>query len=242
MVVRLFRTCTRTIFTNARMTDRQKSIYVNPGARKWKYDGEIDTRIKEFHQRMPGFSPTPLISIDSVAKELGVKHVFVKDESSRAGLPAFKILGASWASYRAMADATYSSIGVPLEEISEAARKQGIKLFAATDGNHGRAVARVAKISGLDCDIFVPSNLDRPTQDLIASEGCRVVVVDGNYDYTVQEARVKSDVPNGLLIQDTAFEGYTEIAQVSLKSSWKSITYSHFVVDRRRIFDNDGGG
>ncbi|KAH0556260.1 hypothetical protein GP486_005814 [Trichoglossum hirsutum] len=166
----------------------------------------------ELHRRLPEFGPTPLISMDSVARELGVRHVFVKDESRRAGLPAFKILGASWATYRAVAQAVDSPIDVSLEDLS-AARKHGIKLIAATDGNHGRAVARMAKILGIESDIFVPLNLDRSIQGLVASEGARVVVTDGDYDYAVQQARIRSEVPNGLLIQDTAFEGYTEIAQ-----------------------------
>jgi diaminopropionate ammonia-lyase len=207
-------TTTGTTFALSKMATHKKGIYVNPRAHSWKYYGKIDPRIRDFHQLLPGFSATPLISVDSIAKELGIKHLFVKDESSRADLPAFKILGASWATYRALAEATDSSIGISLDDLSAAARRKTIKLFAATDGNHGRAVARMAKILGLDCDILVPLNLDEPTQSLIASENARVVIVDGDYDETVQEARKQSDAPNGLLIQDTAFEGYTEIAQV----------------------------
>jgi diaminopropionate ammonia-lyase len=194
----------------------ERKIYVNPAALDWKHNAIVNPQIREFHQKLPDFTETPLIPLDSLAKELGVKKLFVKEESSRAGLPAFKILGASWATYRAMLDATQKSLGISLEDLSAAAREKGIKLFAATDGNHGRAVARMAKTCGLECDILVPSNLDKPTQTLIESEGCRVIIIDGNYDFTVIEAKRQSEVPNGLLIQDTAFEGYTEIAQVSV--------------------------
>ena len=193
----------------------EKRIYSNPTAREWKLAAKIDTRIREFHKTLPAFSATPLISLDSVAKEVGVKHVFVKNESVRAGLPAFKILGASWAAYRAVAVATQNEIGIPLKHLSAAARKQNIKLFAATDGNHGRAIALMAKLMGIECDIFVPSYLDEPTRDRIATDRCNVITVDGDYDNSVQEALKKSKVPNGILIQDTAFEGYTEIPQVS---------------------------
>jgi len=217
MTSRLVLLSARPFFTQSRMGSHHTGIYVNPKARSWQYAPNFDSRIVGLHQRLPGFAPTPLISVDSVARELGVKHVFVKDESIRADLPAFKILGASWATYRSVARAVGSSIGVSLEDLSAIARKNDIKLFAATDGNHGRAVARMAKILGIESDIFVPSNLDQATQDLIASEGTRVVVIDGDYDYTVQQARIKSEVPNGILIQDTAFEGYTEIAQVRPK-------------------------
>ncbi len=198
----------------SRMDSCHESIYVNPKARNWQCAANIDVRIRELHQRLPDFVQTPLISLDAVAKELGVRHVFVKDESNRAGLPAFKILGASWATYRAVARAVGASVDVPLEDLSAAARTGNVKLFAATDGNHGRAVARMAQLLGIQCDIFVPSYLNGTVRSSIAGEGARVVVIDGDYDYTVRQARIRSEVPDGLLIQDTAFEGYTEIAQV----------------------------
>src|ERR1700709_69714 len=92
---------TRSFFARARMDSHRQGIYLNPKARSWKHAAHVDPRIIEFHRCLPGFAPTPLISVEPVAKELGVKHVFIKDESSRAGLPAFKILGASWATYLA---------------------------------------------------------------------------------------------------------------------------------------------
>lgn len=64
----------------------------------------------------------------------------------------------------------------------------------------------MAKLLGIESDIFVPAIMDQITQDLIASEGACVIDVDGDYDYTAQHAFLKSKVPNGLLIQDTAFE------------------------------------
>jgi diaminopropionate ammonia-lyase len=53
--------------------------------------------VRAFHQGLPGHAPTPLTEVPALAAELGAARVFVKDESSRLGLPAFKILGASWA-------------------------------------------------------------------------------------------------------------------------------------------------
>ncbi|KAL4938840.1 tryptophan synthase beta subunit-like PLP-dependent enzyme [Aspergillus oleicola] len=173
----------------------------------------LDPRILSFHQRLPGYTPTPLIPLDSLARELGVKHVFLKDESSRAELPAFKILGASWATCLSVAQAVNTEVGSSFANLSAAAREKGIKLAAATDGNHGRAVARMAKILGLEAYIFVPLNLDRETKELIAQEGAKVVACSGDYDATVLEAKERAEINNWLLIQDTAFEGYTEIAQ-----------------------------
>lgn len=198
----------------ATASPQNKDTYTNSAALTWQHTLDPDPRILEFHRHIPGFTPTPLISVNSIAKEIGVKHVLIKQESSRAGLPAFKILGASWAIYRSVAQAVDSPINVSLDDLSLAASKRGIKLFAATDGNHGRAVARMAKLLGIKSDIFVPSIMDQYTKDFISNEGARVRVVNGSYDFTVQQALRGSEVPNGLFIQDTAFEGYTEIPQV----------------------------
>lgn len=195
------------------VSGRQR-IYTNPAAHSWKYNAKVDPRIRQFHETLPSWSVTPLVSLDSVAKAIGVKHVFLKDESNRAGLPAFKILGASWATHRLVAEATHNEIGVSLDVLGEAARKQGIKLFAATDGNHGRATARLAKLMGIECDIFVPLYLDQHSKDLISGEGAQVFTIGKDYDTTLEEAVRNSKVPNGILVQDTAFEGYIEPAKV----------------------------
>ena len=88
------------------------AIYTNLGAKSWTYHYDTDVSpVQEFHKRLPGYRETLLVPLDDVAKEFGVKAVFVKDESSRLGLPAFKILGASWGTFRAIADKT----GIPLD-------------------------------------------------------------------------------------------------------------------------------
>lgn len=144
-----------------------------------------------------------------LAKELGVSNVFVKDESSRIGLPSFKVLGASWGAFRAIAARANLPLDASLSQISGAARKDGIKLFAATDGNHGRAVARIASLLQLRAEIFVPRFMNMETRELIASEGAEVIFVDGDYDAAVSEAsRQANAASTGLLVQDTSFEGY----------------------------------
>ena len=194
--------------------NQTRNLHVNPSARLWRYASPIDCRVVDFHRRFPGFSVTPLVSLDSVAAELGVRHVFIKDESTRMNLPSFKILGASWATYRAILLEVNLAVGVSLEELSVAARKEKIKLFAATDGNHGRAVARMAKLLGIKADIFISIDLDQITHDIIASEGARVIVHQGDYDSAVRQAKIQAETAGGILIQDTALKGYEEIPQV----------------------------
>ena len=113
-----------------------------------------------FHRGLPGYRPTPLVEAPELAAELAVGRVLVKDESNRFGLPAFKILGASWAIERALA-ATAGVTG----------------LVAATDGNHGRAVARLAAQRGLAARIFVPAGVHPAAVAAIAGEGASVTTV-----------------------------------------------------------------
>ena len=136
-----------------------------------------------FHGALPGYSPTPVHQLDGIAADLGLAAVQVKDESARFGLPAFKILGASWAVERAL-------------------RVQpGVHtLVAASAGNHGRAVAHVAAMRGLGCRVFLPERSLAVRREAIAGEGAEVVVVDGSYeDAAVAAARAASEDGNALI-------------------------------------------
>ncbi|CCL98681.1 uncharacterized protein FIBRA_00683 [Fibroporia radiculosa] len=179
----------------------------------------LDPRITAFHEQLPGYKPTPLRSLPRLAQELGIGQVLLKDESVRLGLPAFKILGASWATYRAIIRYLGLSSGaaISLEELARACSGKNITLIAATDGNHGRAVARMANLLGVSCVVYIPKGLDVATRELIAGEGARVLETQGDYDHTVlQASEAACALKGGILIQDTAFEGYTDISQVRL--------------------------
>lgn len=171
------------------------SWFANPAARRWSVVGEAPA-VRDFHRTLPGYAPTPLVDLPALAEELGVGRVLVKDESSRLGLPAFKILGASWACRRVLD------------------RQPGAVLVTATDGNHGRAVARVAKQLGTTATVFVPRVMPESTAGLIASEGAEVVRVDGDYDDAVRAAAAHAEAdPGRALVQDTAWEGYEQVPQ-----------------------------
>lgn len=97
-----------------------------------------------------------------------------------------------------------------MSEVSKSAKQ--LRLYACTDGNHGHAVARIAKYLSIPCSIYVPSSLDAHTKEKIASEKAEITVSSGPYDDAVNECyRAASEDPNGVFVQDTAFEGYEEI-------------------------------
>jgi diaminopropionate ammonia-lyase len=170
----------------------------------------IDPKVTAFHARMPASSPTMLFDVPELAAQLGVARLLVKAETRRMGLPSFKILGASWATYRAICE----HIGYepePWRNINELAKNlehlKPFQLATATDGNHGRAVAFMARLLGFSCHIYVPRGMVEARIQAIRSEGALVTVVDGTYDEAVaRSAQEASD--RCLVVSDTSWEGY----------------------------------
>ena len=165
-----------------------------------------------FHRRLEGYSPSPLTETPELASELGVARLFVKDESSRLGLPSFKILGASWAVYRALG----RHIGgwgdwERLADLNHALKPhKPLALAAATDGNHGRAVARMARLLGLEARIFVPHGTAPARIDAIRDEGASCRVVNGTYDDAVDHSAGEAS-ERCLVVSDTSWPGYEEV-------------------------------
>jgi diaminopropionate ammonia-lyase len=186
---------------------------INPNAREM-LDGPYPDRTPlRFHRRLPGYEETPLVDAPKLASALGVGKVFVKDESSRLGLPAFKVLGASWAVYRTLEERLGEDFG-DWEEIWELEEhlepSLPLSLVAATDGNHGRAVARVARLLGLGAKIFVPGDMATARRKAIADEGAEVIVVDGTYDEAMERSAGEAG-ERALVISDMSWPGYERI-------------------------------
>jgi len=166
----------------------------------------------DFHRKLPGYAPSPLIEAPKLAEELGLGRLWVKDESSRLDLPSFKILGASWGVYRAL-DRHIGGFAAwrTLDDLTEQlAAYRPLALAAATDGNHGRAVARMARLLALDARIFVPAGTALARIEAIESEGATCDVVDGTYDDAVARSAEEAD-DQCLVISDTSWPGYEEV-------------------------------
>jgi len=187
--------------------------FPNPQATS-QLDGEFPgSEAFDFHRKLPGYRQSPLIDAPGIAEALGVGKVWVKDESSRFGLPAFKFLGASWAVYRVLLERMRGDIEQwrTFDDLKERfAPLKPLTFVAATDGNHGRAVARMAHLLGFAAHILVPHGMAQARIDAIVGEGAEVTIVAGSYDDAVtQAAALASD--DTLVISDTAWEGYTQI-------------------------------
>jgi len=173
-------------------------------------------KARAFHESFPQYRETPLVRLSGMAKELGIADFFVKDESYRFGLNAFKVLGGSFAMANYIAERlgrdvrtmTYDYLTSPKlkEEFGQAT------FFTATDGNHGRGVAWAARKLGQKAVVLMPKGSTRARFDHIAAEGAAVTIEDVNYDECVRMANAMAQkTPNGVMIQDTAWAGYEKI-------------------------------
>lgn len=162
---------------------------VNPAVRPAAVPAPDDAAAA-FHIGLTGYGPTPVHTLPAAAAELRVGEVLVKDETRRLGLPAFKVLGASWAVERALRE------------------HPGVHtLVAASAGNHGRAVASVAASRGLTARIFLPARSAAARREAIAGEGAEVVVVDGTYEDAVAQAAAAGAGPGVVEIADVGATG-----------------------------------
>jgi len=189
------------------------SLYVNHATSPLPAGARPGPEVQVFHRTLPGYAPTPLRDMPALAELAGVGRVLVKDESSRLGLPAFKVLGASWATVLAVADRLGGSADWgSLDDLGGSVADQlgSLRLAAATDGNHGRAVAHMARLLGIDATIAVPDGTAPARIDGIASEGAEVIVSPGTYEDAVTlVAGMASD--NTLIVSDTSWPGYEDV-------------------------------
>ena len=173
-------------------------------------------KAQAFHRSFPQYSLTPLAKLPGMAGRLGLGGLWVKDESYRFGLNAFKVLGGSFAMGRYIAqelgrdvsqvDYAYLTGNKLKEEFGQAT------FFTATDGNHGRGVAWAANKLGQKAVVHMPKGSAKSRFDNIAKEGAAVTIEEVNYDDCVRMAAAEAaQTEHGVIVQDTAWEGYEEI-------------------------------
>lgn len=173
-------------------------------------------QVRNFHQTFPMYEKTPLVQLPKMAERLGVADIRIKDESYRFGLNAFKVLGGAYAIGHYIAD----HLNKPIEEVtydfltSDEFKNnfEATTFYTATDGNHGRGVAWAANQLGQRSVVRMPWGSTQYRADAIARENAEVTIEDMNYDDAVRLAYEQSqNDPNGVMVQDTAWEGYEDI-------------------------------
>jgi len=174
--------------------------------------------IRKFHETVPGYKATPLVRLSGLAEKLGVKRIYVKDESKRFGLNAFKGLGGIYAVTKVLCcELDLDITQVSFSDLQAPETKNKIKdivFITATDGNHGRGVAWAANLYGCKSYIYMTKGTAQSRVDAIKAVGAEdVIVTDMNYDDTVRLAAKLAEENGWKLTQDTAWDGYEEIPE-----------------------------
>ena len=173
-------------------------------------------KARAFHKSFPQYSVTPLANLEGMAADLGLGGLFIKDESYRFGLNAFKVLGGSFAMARYIADETGKDVAeCDFDYLtSEQLQKDfgQATFFTATDGNHGRGVAWAAHRLGQKAVVHMPKGSTKTRFDNIAKEGAQVTIEELNYDDCVRlAAKEAEETEHAVIVQDTAWDGYEKI-------------------------------
>lgn len=174
------------------------------------------SKARSFHESFPQYAVTPLADLEGMAENLGLAGLYVKDESYRFGLNAFKVLGGSFAMARYIAQQTdkdVSETDFDYLTSDELANDFGqATFFTATDGNHGRGVAWAAQKLGQKAVVHMPKGTVSTRKENIAKLGADVTIEELNYDDCVRLAAKEADeTERGVIVQDTAWDGYEEI-------------------------------
>jgi diaminopropionate ammonia-lyase len=205
-------------------------FHLNPAAATCSRDpyGAADyADLTAFYERHVELHATPLRSLPSFARALGVGELLVKDESSRFGLNAFKSLGVRYAVDRLR---------------REGKVVLGATLVCASAGNHGRAVARTARDLGLAARVYMSHVSADAPRKAIASEGARVIVVDGSYEEAVRRMAADADRHGWIIVSDTSWPGYEAIPRLIMLGYSRLVTEVHTQLgDRPDVVFAQGG-
>lgn len=195
-------------------------------------------KAKNFHSTFPQYKRTPLAKLENLAKKIGLSGIYVKDESYRFGLNAFKVLGGSYAMAKYLASRLgedISNLGYERLISKEIKEKLGdVTFYTATDGNHGRGVAWTANKLNQKSVVYMPFGSSKTRLENILKEGADASITDMNYDDAVRLAAKNAEKTNGVVIQDTAWEGYEEIP------TWIMQGYGTMALEALEQLNEDG--
>ncbi len=193
------------ILNNKKNYEMQKSLL----------DENTLVEVKSFHESFSEYKPTPLVRLKKTSEYLGLSEIYIKDESFRFGLNAFKVLGASYAIGKYLSrkfNKNFANLSMQMLKEGEWADViKSITLVSTTDGNHGRGVAWMAQQLGCKAIIYMPKGSAQNRVNNIKQHGASVYVTEWNYDDTVRYTAKLAQENGWEVIQDTAWEGYVDV-------------------------------
>ncbi len=172
-------------------------------------------QVRSYHATFPEYTVTPLVSLDRLAEACGVAGIYVKDESRRFGLNAFKALGGSYAIGMTLAEklgVDAAEVNYPLLTSAQTREQLGqLTFITATDGNHGRGVAWTANRLGQSSVVYMPKGTAQERLENILALGSDASITEVNYDDAVRMAAKEAAEKGSILVQDTSWPGYETI-------------------------------
>lgn len=179
-----------------------------------QFDTKTANAVQSYHSSFDSYSTTPLADLVHTANQLGTGGIFVKDESFRFGLNAFKGLGGSYCLGRYISNLCGSREVMPFERLASQKTRNtvgDVTFVTATDGNHGRGIAWAADKLGYKSVVYMPKGSAQERLDNIRRAGATAEITDKNYDDTVRFARRQAQEKGWVLVQDTTLPDYSEI-------------------------------
>ena len=201
-------------------------VLINPAADRLRSYGDDERRVLDRVEAAnayreistwPGYAPTPLRSLPTLARRLGVAAVFYKDEASRFGLQSFKALGGSYGVLCVLreevrrAAGVDATTGVDLRGPRYRSITRGVVVTTATDGNHGRSVAWGARLFGCRAVIVLPKGVSAGRERAIRELGADIVRTDLDYDGAVRYCAEEATANGWSVVSDTSYDGYETI-------------------------------
>ena len=183
-----------------------------------RYSVSATENVRRLHRMIPDYSVTPLWRMDDLAGHLGVKAVYLKDESARFGLKAFKGLGGAYAMFRIICrelglDAERATLD-ELRAPSCRRRIEAMTFITTTDGNHGKGVSWAAKLFGCISYVYMPKGTVEVRAEAVRKAGNAVTTItEMKYDDCVAWTAKEAERNGWFLIQDTAWDGYEEVPE-----------------------------
>ena len=160
------------------------------------------------------YAPTPLVSLKTLAKQIGVGEVLYKHEGPRFGLGSFKALGGAYAALRVLQREISKRLGTEVS-LSDIRRGQysdevaKITLVSATDGNHGRSLAWGCQRFGAPCRIYIHAEVSEGRAEAMRDLGAGVIRIAGDYDESVVLAKSEAKANGWFVVSDTSWSGYS---------------------------------
>jgi diaminopropionate ammonia-lyase len=166
--------------------------------------------------RWPGYRPSPLHRLQSLAARIGVAEIYYKDEAERFGLKSFKALGGAYAVARQLQQHVREATGseTSIDDLLQGRHAEAVRdvvISCATDGNHGRSVAWGCRMFGCNCIIYIHRDVSEGRKQAMQALGAEVVRVDGNYDASVRQAASDAAEHGRIIVSDTSYPGYVDI-------------------------------